>query len=166
LNKKPPFFQYSTTAIMSAPQSAAFKKAVEDSKKLTSKPSNDQLLDLYGMILTTSFSPYSAVFWTLRVLLDLLLTWYLRPPFRALQDLHWRGLFQGYRSWHVRSQGKLSQRPPPPSPQCSLSSEQSTVSISSSISPFISPSTQPHVTERGVCGAPSPVSVVLCRIEQ
>lgn len=33
---------------MSAPQSEAFQKAVVDSKKLTSKPNNDQLLDLYG----------------------------------------------------------------------------------------------------------------------
>lgn len=33
---------------MSAPQSDAFKKAVSDSKKLTSKPSNDDLLELYG----------------------------------------------------------------------------------------------------------------------
>jgi diazepam-binding inhibitor (GABA receptor modulating acyl-CoA-binding protein) len=33
---------------MSAPQSDAFKKAVDDSKKLTSKPSNDELLELYG----------------------------------------------------------------------------------------------------------------------
>ncbi|KAI9171134.1 Acyl-CoA-binding protein [Paramyrothecium foliicola] len=32
---------------MSAPQSDAFKKAVVDSKKLTSKPSNEDLLDLY-----------------------------------------------------------------------------------------------------------------------
>ncbi|KAH8172921.1 acyl coA binding protein [Sarocladium implicatum] len=34
---------------MSAPQSEAFKKAVVDSKKLTSKPSNDDLLELYGL---------------------------------------------------------------------------------------------------------------------
>lgn len=33
---------------MSAPQSDAFKKAVVDSHKLTSKPSNDDLLELYG----------------------------------------------------------------------------------------------------------------------
>lgn len=33
---------------MSVPQSEAFKKAVQDSKKLTSKPSNDDLLQLYG----------------------------------------------------------------------------------------------------------------------
>ncbi|POR36296.1 Acyl-CoA-binding protein 1 [Tolypocladium paradoxum] len=32
---------------MSAPQSEAFKKAVADSKKLTSKPSSDDLLALY-----------------------------------------------------------------------------------------------------------------------
>ena len=29
-------------------QSEAFEKAVADSKKLTSKPSNDDLLELYG----------------------------------------------------------------------------------------------------------------------
>lgn len=29
-------------------QTEAFQKAVVDSKKLTSKPSNDELLDLYG----------------------------------------------------------------------------------------------------------------------
>lgn len=29
-------------------QSEAFKQAVIDSKKLTSKPSNDELLELYG----------------------------------------------------------------------------------------------------------------------
>jgi diazepam-binding inhibitor (GABA receptor modulating acyl-CoA-binding protein) len=34
---------------MSAPQSEAFKTAVADSKKLTSKPGNDDLLDLYGL---------------------------------------------------------------------------------------------------------------------
>ncbi|KAL0933151.1 acyl CoA binding protein [Colletotrichum truncatum] len=34
---------------MSAPQSEAFKQAVIDSKKLTSKPSNDELLKLYGL---------------------------------------------------------------------------------------------------------------------
>lgn len=28
--------------------SAAFQKAAEDSKKLTAKPSNDELLELYG----------------------------------------------------------------------------------------------------------------------
>lgn len=33
---------------MSVPQSEAFKKATVDSKKLTSKPSNDDLLQLYG----------------------------------------------------------------------------------------------------------------------
>ncbi|PNY23747.1 Acyl-CoA-binding protein 1 [Tolypocladium capitatum] len=33
---------------MSAPQSEPFKKAVTDSKKLTSKPSNEDLLELYG----------------------------------------------------------------------------------------------------------------------
>lgn len=33
---------------MSAPQSDAFKKAVVDSKKLTSKPSNEDLLEIYG----------------------------------------------------------------------------------------------------------------------
>jgi diazepam-binding inhibitor (GABA receptor modulating acyl-CoA-binding protein) len=31
-----------------ATQSADFQKAVVDSKKLTSKPSNEDLLDLYG----------------------------------------------------------------------------------------------------------------------
>ncbi|OHX00797.1 acyl binding protein [Colletotrichum incanum] len=34
---------------MSAPQSEAFKQAVIDSKKLTSKPSNEELLELYGL---------------------------------------------------------------------------------------------------------------------
>lgn len=34
---------------MSAPQSDAFKKAVVDSKKLTSKPSNDDLLEIYAL---------------------------------------------------------------------------------------------------------------------
>ena len=29
--------------------SEAFKKAAEDSKKLTSKPNNDELLELYGI---------------------------------------------------------------------------------------------------------------------
>jgi hypothetical protein len=33
---------------MSAPQSDAFKQAVVDSKKLTAKPTNDELLELYG----------------------------------------------------------------------------------------------------------------------
>ncbi|KAL2691777.1 hypothetical protein Neosp_002168 [[Neocosmospora] mangrovei] len=33
---------------MAAPQSDAFKKAIEDSKKLTSKPGPDELLQLYG----------------------------------------------------------------------------------------------------------------------
>ncbi|ROT40547.1 acyl CoA binding protein [Sodiomyces alkalinus F11] len=34
---------------MSAPQSDAFKQAVIDSKKLTAKPSNDELLELYAL---------------------------------------------------------------------------------------------------------------------
>ncbi|KAK0645652.1 acyl-CoA-binding protein [Cercophora newfieldiana] len=34
---------------MSAPQSDAFKKAVVDSKKLTSKPSNEDLLEIYAL---------------------------------------------------------------------------------------------------------------------
>ncbi|TLS30138.1 hypothetical protein PpBr36_03017 [Pyricularia pennisetigena] len=34
---------------MSAPQSDAFKKAVVDSKKLLKKPSNEELLELYGL---------------------------------------------------------------------------------------------------------------------
>ncbi|KAH7375110.1 acyl CoA binding protein [Plectosphaerella cucumerina] len=34
---------------MSAPQSDAFKQAVVDSKKLTAKPSNDELLELYAL---------------------------------------------------------------------------------------------------------------------
>jgi diazepam-binding inhibitor (GABA receptor modulating acyl-CoA-binding protein) len=37
---------------MSPPQTEAFKKAVEDSKKLTSKPGNDELLELYGKFLS------------------------------------------------------------------------------------------------------------------
>jgi hypothetical protein len=40
---------------MSAPQSEAFKQAVIDSKKLTSKPSNEDLLELYGQL---SSNPY------------------------------------------------------------------------------------------------------------
>lgn len=45
---------------MSAPQSEAFKQAVIDSKKLTQKPSNDELLELYGtfsspLLQTSSF---------------------------------------------------------------------------------------------------------------
>ncbi|KAK1836940.1 acyl CoA binding protein [Podospora conica] len=34
---------------MSAPQTDAFKKAVVDSQKLTSKPGNDDLLELYAL---------------------------------------------------------------------------------------------------------------------
>jgi diazepam-binding inhibitor (GABA receptor modulating acyl-CoA-binding protein) len=34
---------------MSVPQSDAFQKAVVDSKKLTAKPSNDELLELYAL---------------------------------------------------------------------------------------------------------------------
>lgn len=34
---------------MPAPQSDAFKKAIVDSKKLVSKPSNDELLELYAL---------------------------------------------------------------------------------------------------------------------
>ncbi|KAK3324703.1 putative fatty acid binding protein [Cercophora scortea] len=34
---------------MSAPQSEAFKAAVIDSKKLTSKPSNEDLLEIYAL---------------------------------------------------------------------------------------------------------------------
>lgn len=33
---------------MAPPQTEAFQTAVVDSKKLTSKPDNDELLDLYG----------------------------------------------------------------------------------------------------------------------
>jgi hypothetical protein len=42
-------------------QSDAFKKAVVDSKKLTSKPSNEDLLELYGTLInrrsTRPFDP-------------------------------------------------------------------------------------------------------------
>lgn len=41
-----PFFQ--PFIIMSVPQSEAFTKAAEDSKKLLAKPDNDELLSLYG----------------------------------------------------------------------------------------------------------------------
>ncbi|KAK3390194.1 putative fatty acid binding protein [Podospora didyma] len=34
---------------MSVPQSDAFKKAAVDSKKLTSKPSNEDLLEIYAL---------------------------------------------------------------------------------------------------------------------
>lgn len=34
---------------MSVPQSEAFQKAIVDSKKLTSKPSNEDLLELYAL---------------------------------------------------------------------------------------------------------------------
>jgi diazepam-binding inhibitor (GABA receptor modulator, acyl-CoA-binding protein) len=37
---------------MAATQSEAFQKAVTDSKKLTSKPSNEDLLDLYGQLVS------------------------------------------------------------------------------------------------------------------
>ncbi|KAK1767963.1 acyl CoA binding protein [Phialemonium atrogriseum] len=37
---------------MSPPQSDAFKKAIADSKKLTAKPSNEQLLQLYALFKT------------------------------------------------------------------------------------------------------------------
>ena len=36
-----------------------FKTAVEDSKKLLSKPSNEDLLELYGTLLTPLLSPLS-----------------------------------------------------------------------------------------------------------
>ena len=35
-------------------QTEAFKKAVVDSKKLTTKPSNDHLLEMYGTLSTFS----------------------------------------------------------------------------------------------------------------
>jgi acyl-CoA-binding protein len=35
-------------------QSEAFKKAVVDSKKLTSKPSNEDLLEMYGTLHPTA----------------------------------------------------------------------------------------------------------------
>jgi diazepam-binding inhibitor (GABA receptor modulating acyl-CoA-binding protein) len=41
---------------MSAPQSEAFKTAAADSKKLTSKPNNDELLELYGTPPSTTIS--------------------------------------------------------------------------------------------------------------
>ncbi|KAF4555522.1 putative acyl-CoA-binding protein [Elsinoe fawcettii] len=34
---------------MPAPQSAEFKKAIEDSRKLKQQPSQDELLELYGL---------------------------------------------------------------------------------------------------------------------
>ena len=37
---------------MSAPQTEAFKEAVVNSKKLTSKPGNEDLLELYGLSCT------------------------------------------------------------------------------------------------------------------
>lgn len=45
---------------MSAPQSEAFKQAVSDSKKLTSKPANEELLELYGASLPTSPTPVTS----------------------------------------------------------------------------------------------------------
>ena len=39
---------------MAAPQSEAFQTAVVDSKKLTSKPSNDELLELYALYKVSS----------------------------------------------------------------------------------------------------------------
>lgn len=44
-----------------ATQSEAFKTAVVDSKKLTAKPSNDQLLELYGSHSPTSPLPLPSV---------------------------------------------------------------------------------------------------------
>ncbi|KAF5007450.1 hypothetical protein FDECE_6212 [Fusarium decemcellulare] len=45
---------------MSAPQSEAFKTAIEDSKKLTSKPGNEELLDLYALFKVGKLSlPFS-----------------------------------------------------------------------------------------------------------
>lgn len=40
-------------------QSEAFQKAVVDSKKLTSKPSNDDLLEIYGSLLSTRHPGHS-----------------------------------------------------------------------------------------------------------
>ena len=45
---------------MSAPQSEAFKKAVVDSKKLTSKPSNDDLLKIYALYKVGTGEDFSA----------------------------------------------------------------------------------------------------------
>lgn len=42
-------------------QSEAFQKAVVDSKKLTSKPSNDDLLEIYGALMPQLFVPISAI---------------------------------------------------------------------------------------------------------
>ena len=41
---------------MAPAQSEAFQKAVADSKKLTSKPSNDDLLELYGAHLPLAYT--------------------------------------------------------------------------------------------------------------
>lgn len=44
-----------------ATQSEAFKTAVVDSKKLTAKPSNDQLLELYGLFKVGCGEDFSTV---------------------------------------------------------------------------------------------------------
>ncbi|KAF4977586.1 hypothetical protein FZEAL_5900 [Fusarium zealandicum] len=44
---------------MSAPQSEAFKTAVEDSKKLTSKPDSTELLELYALYKVSNGEDFS-----------------------------------------------------------------------------------------------------------
>ena len=85
-----------------ATQSEAFQKAVADSKKLTAKPTNDELLELYG-----TYSPRHTWRPLLLCIGDLFSGQRLTAaPNSALQGRHRRGHRLGPGPGHVRSQGE------------------------------------------------------------
>lgn len=94
------------------PNMSDFDKAVADSKKLVSKPSNDELLQLYGMFAPRP-RPRPSLPGTTRVT-DVLL---LRPN-SPLQGRQRRGLRVGSPAWHVRPQGTFCPRRLSPSLPC------------------------------------------------
>ncbi|KAF7547602.1 hypothetical protein G7046_g8953 [Stylonectria norvegica] len=80
---------------MATSQSPAFQKAVADSKKLTSKPSNEDLLELYG-----TSSPFPPLLPLSRSLIH-------RSP---LQGRHRRGHLQGSRARHGKAKKNAWQK--------------------------------------------------------
>jgi hypothetical protein len=68
---------------------SAFETAVIDSKKLTSKPSNDDLLALYGALLYTALGSVLTI------------------VCRIVQGCDWRGYYQGRAARYFRPEGTI-----------------------------------------------------------
>ena len=79
-------------------QTAAFKKAVEDSRKLKAKPNNDELLEVNPHSIFLSFSQVAMA------LIDNLV---IPLALRKLQARYRRRLLQGYTARELRFPGSL-----------------------------------------------------------